>query len=189
MTFSTKAALIAALAGPIALGLPALAQMGPGEGPGEGSGEGPDARFEQFDADGDGLVTEAELSARRAARAAALDADADGYLSAEELTAFYQAQAAERIASMVAREMARADADGDGRISAAEKMLGGEGRMAARLFERADADGDGAVSRAEFDAARVAMRERFENARGRRGEERGGRGGSRFQRWFGDAGN
>ncbi|HSR64211.1 MAG TPA: hypothetical protein VLM17_01225, partial [Xanthomonadaceae bacterium] len=44
------------------------------------------------------------------------------------------------------------DADGDGRLSAAEHAAG-----AAKMFTTADTNQDGSVSRAEFDAAHASM--------------------------------
>ena len=109
------------------------------------------------------------------------------------------------------RGMARADADGDGRISQAEFVAGrvsrltavdanGDGtvtpeemaaareaRQAGRAdnhFARLDADGNGAVTRAEYDAAREARSERRAE-RGDRGPRRGMRGPGRGQRWGG----
>ena len=112
------------------------------------------------------------------------------------------------------RGMARADADGDGRISQAEFVAGrvsrltavdanGDGtvtpeemaaareaRQAERAdnhFARLDADGNGAVTRAEYDAAREARGERRAE-RGERGPRRGMRGPGRGQRWGGEGG-
>lgn len=67
------------------------------------------------------------------------------------------------------------DVDGDGTVSAAEMQAGREARRAEgadRAFARMDSDGNGAVTRAEFDAVRADRGER----RAERGERRGGRG-------------
>lgn len=56
-----------------------------------------------------------------------------------------------RVAGLVA-----ADADGDGRVTAAEMRAAAEARRAQRTtarFDRLDADRDGSISRAEFEAA------------------------------------
>jgi Ca2+-binding EF-hand superfamily protein len=147
-----------------ALALPAFAQEAP---------DAPEAAddlppfFAEADLDGDGQITSEEVAQSRAARAAAMDADADGFLTADELNAYYQAESAKRIAAMVAEQMARQDMNGDGKLGAAEVMIGG-GEHMSRLFDWADADKDGAVSAEEFDAARDAMRgERFAAAEGR----------------------
>lgn len=114
------------------------------------------------------------------------------------------------------RGMARADADGDGRISQAEFVAGRvsrltavdangdgtvtpeemaavrEGRQAERAdthFARLDADGNGAVTRAEYDAAREARGERRDERRaegGDRGPRRGMRGPGRGHRMGGE---
>ena len=114
------------------------------------------------------------------------------------------------------RGMARADADGDGRISRAEFTAGrldrlraadanGDGTVtreemqavrevrkderADQHFARMDANGDGAVSRSEFDAARETRADRREERRaerGDRGPRRAMRGGHRGHRMGGD---
>ncbi len=175
----TAAALIALLGANVAL--PLVAQEAPADdaapmaGPGAGPMGGPMhemmlEKFAEFDADGDGKVTEAEINAYRAARAASLDADGDGFVTADELTAFYMAEAQERVARRVERMMERQDTDGDGKIGAGEMMAGGPGsRMGGMMFERADADGDGGVSAEELDAFVGRMAEMREG----RGERRG----------------
>lgn len=116
------------------------------------------------------------------------------------------------------RGMARADADGDGRISRAEFTAGrldrlraadanGDGTVtreemqavrearkderADRHFARLDANGDGSVSRAEFDAARESRADRREQRRaerGDRGPRRAMRGPGRAHRMSGERG-
>ncbi len=128
-----------------ALPMAAMAKEGPG-GPMMGLML---HRFDEIDADKDGKLTEAELTAFRATRFAAADADGSGGLSAEELAAFRAAQMAERQSEMAGRMLERLDADNDGQLSAAEFAA-----MAGKRnpFDRADTDGDGAVSRAEAEA-------------------------------------
>lgn len=73
------------------------------------------------------------------------------------------------------------DVDGDGTVSAAEMQAGREARRdegADRAFARMDSDGNGAVTRAEFDAVRADRGER----RGGRGMHRGGRRGPGLDR-------
>jgi Ca2+-binding EF-hand superfamily protein len=114
------------------------------------------------------------------------------------------------------RGMARADADGDGRLSQAEFVAGRISRLSAvdtnadgtvtpeemaaarearqaeradRHFARLDADGNGAVTRAEYDAAREARSDRREDRRaerGDRGPRRGMRGPGRGHRMGGE---
>lgn len=146
----------------------ALAERGPMGGPmggiEMGMDRGPRFDFAAVDADKDGKVTEAELTAWRAAEAGKIDANKDGKLSAEELAAARVAEMTTRATEMATQMVANLDTDGDGLLTAAE--------MAARpgpamLFDRADADGDGAVTQAELDALR---------AEGPGGEGRGGEG-------------
>lgn len=148
--------------------MPGMEMGGPGMGP------GPRFDFAAVDADKDGKVTEAELTAWRAAEAAKVDANKDGKLSAEELTAARVADMTARATEMATRMVADLDTDGDGLLTAAE--------MAARpgpamLFDRADADGDGAVTQAELDAMRA------EGPRGD-GEGRGHHGGGHGWRFW-----
>jgi Ca2+-binding EF-hand superfamily protein len=103
------------------------------------------AMFDRFDADKDGVITEAEIEAARATRLAAADTNGDGALSAEEFTARAVARAAERAGRM----FARFDADGDGRLSDAE-MQPRRGGMMAWL----DADKDGTITRDEAMSAK-----------------------------------
>lgn len=108
-------------------------------------------RFAELDADSDGRVTNEEINARRAAKVSAIDADGDGLLSAEELQAHFLDEASDRITKRVERMMERADLDEDGKLNAAEMMLGARGSDdVPRLMARADADDDGAVSEEEF---------------------------------------
>lgn len=146
----------------------ALADRGPmGDMPGMEmgmGGPGPRFDFAAVDADKDGKVTEAELTAWRAAEAGKIDANKDGKLSAEELATARVAEMTTRATEMATQMVANLDTDGDGLLTAAE--------LAARpgpamLFDRADADGDGAVTQAELDALR---------AEGPGGEGRGGEG-------------
>lgn len=137
-----------------------------------GPGMGPRFDFAAVDADKDGKVTEAELTASRAAEAGKIDANKDGKLSAEELTAARVAEMTTRATEMATRMVAELDTDGDGLLTAAE-MAARPGP--ARMFEHADADGDGAVTQAELDAMR---------AEGPRGDGEGrGQGGHRWRFW------
>jgi EF hand len=139
-----------------ALGTAALADR---RGPEGMNGEGPMPMFDfaAIDADADGRVTEAELTAWRAGRVTALDANADGLLSAEEIKAGHLARAEARATEMAARMVAEHDADGDGLLSVAEI---GAPPLPARLFARLDADGDGAITEAELEAMKGRMAHR-----------------------------
>lgn len=113
---------------------------------------GPMFDFAAMDADKDGKVTEAEMTAWRAAQIAGLDADKDGKITEAELTAHIQAQLATRAADMAKARIAAQDVDGDGALSAAELATP---PMQAKIFSRLDTDGDGAVTQVEMDAAKA----------------------------------
>lgn len=168
-----KTTLISALALTVAA-LPLAAQ--PMGGPGGDMRPG----FEEFDADGDGSVTRAEVDAFRAGRFAEVDADGDGSVTREEFTAHVVARATERAAEM----FERLDADGDGALSRdALEARGPGGALEGRIFAMLDADGDGAIAREEHDAA-MERRAGMHEEHGRKGM--GGRGGDRDHggRWF-----
>ena len=157
MTRSTIALLAAsALSALILSTAVAEARGGPG---------GPRASFETLDADGDGRLTEAELTAHRDAAFAERDGDGDGRLSPDEIAAAMERDMSARIARM----MERRDADGDGFLSPDELGPRGDtGGMIARL----DSDGDGAVSEEEFEAGKARFAERFQRFREGRGADR-----------------
>lgn len=163
----TAAAISALLIGGIAVSAMSSAEA---RGFGERHGPGPEnISFEDLDVDGDGLITTADVEARKAARFAEIDANGDGQLTAEEIAAHAEARMAERAAKFAdkaakrtERMIERNDENGDGTISLAE--LGGD--RADRMFDRLDEDGDGAISAEEFDA----MKKRFKGHRGPRGE-------------------
>ncbi|MBT8048389.1 MAG: hypothetical protein HKN57_02960 [Xanthomonadales bacterium] len=118
---------------------------------------GPPA-FSEFDADGDGLVSEQELAEFRAARMAAmaeagrpmkgaaiapafadLDTDGDGMLNEAELTAGQQAH-----------RKAMQEAHGKG-MGGGKGMHHGHGKgMAMPTFADLDLDGDGCINAEEF---------------------------------------
>ncbi len=139
------------------------------EGPG-GMRGGPMA---MADANKDGNLTKAELTAALDARFKAMDANGDGKVTKEERAAMRQARFDERFARM--------DSDGNGQISKAEFAAAHEARMGGRgpqadgkrgpghrmgghggpmmgmMGGRADADKDGVLTRAEFMAGPIAM--------------------------------
>ncbi len=89
----------------------------------------PSAGLAAVDADKDGKITEAELTAFRAAETKAADADGDGLLSAEELAALHVKAMTARATDMAARMVSRMDSDADGKLSAR-----GTGRAARSGF-------------------------------------------------------
>ena len=92
----------------------------------------------------------------------------------------------EHVTTMVDRQFAMRDLDGDGKISAVE-MLAPPAHD--RMFDRADADGDGAVSAEEAEAMRARMSEMREGRQSMRGKGHGmgyGHGmGHGMGQWFG----
>jgi len=136
-------------------------------------GERPGAEFifEELDANGDGVVTQAEIDAHAAARFAKSDTDGDGNLSVEEMVATAEARMQERMkrgsekmAKRTERMIERKDTNDDGMLSMAELQDGKQ--RGGKIFERMDTDGDGAISRAEFDAAKAHMMKRGGKQRG-----------------------
>lgn len=130
---------IALLAGLIALGGMASAKS-------DTKGEGRAAMFNQIDANGDGAVTPAEMTAHMAARFAAADADGDGFLTPQEMQA-------QRGGKRAARMLERHDTNGDGTLDAAELEAAGDtqgAKRGARMMDRLDADDDGKLSLAEM---------------------------------------
>jgi Ca2+-binding EF-hand superfamily protein len=111
------------------------------------------AVFSRLDADKDGSITTAEMTAHKAAQFARADRDNNGVVDAVEM-----ATIRDRIAKLAATATAagdlglsRMDRDGDGALSLTEYTA------RAPLFVLMDGNGDGAVSRDEFDRARAAF--------------------------------
>lgn len=156
--------------------MPALASETARDGA-RGEARGAAMMFDRLDADGDGVITRAEIEAARLARAAEMDADGDGTITREEFVAWHAARAAERAERRAGRMFDRvAGPDAEG--IAPEQMLR-EGRI-DRMFARLDTDGDGAISREEFEAGAARMRDRRGEMRERhRGEGQGMRHGQR----------
>lgn len=138
--------------------------FGPGGQGGPGGPGGPGMVFADLDADGDGILTAAELEAFGKARFDAADADKDGFLSLEEMQAQSARQAQERMAKRSERMLEHMDDDGDGQLSF-DEMRPDEARR-AKMFSRLDGDGNGEISQAEFDAARMQMREHRHERKG-----------------------
>jgi len=112
--------------------------------------------FGTLDRTGDGLLAPDDLEATAEARFAEFDADGNGEVTEAEFITHARAQAGDRAAAM----FDRLDSDGDGILSR-DVLEARGGRMGAgleRMIERFDADGDGALSAEEFDTARAEMR-------------------------------
>ena len=120
--------------------------------------------FARIDADGDGLVTKAEVEAFRAAQATKIDTDGNGKLDAAELQAEMLQRAGERAEKIAAHVIKERDSDGDGTLSVAEMAAGPQ---RSNLFDRVDQNADGAISRDELDAAKARMAVRLGEAGGK----------------------
>ncbi|WP_407492770.1 EF-hand domain-containing protein [Pseudooceanicola sp. MF1-13] len=135
--------------------LPVMAQDGPGP-------RGPRMDFATMDTNGDGQITQEELTASAAARFAEADTNGDGSLSVEEMVARMQARAEERqddrLQRGAERMMNRMDQNDDGVLSADEMRP----RNADRMFARLDADDNGSISEEELSQARERMGKRHE---------------------------
>jgi Ca2+-binding EF-hand superfamily protein len=101
-----------------------------------------EAMFDRMDLNDDGVLDGADREARLAARFARLDSDGDGVLTEREWMA--QVERTERRGSRGMAARRALDADGDRSVSREEFAA-----MALARFARADADGDGVVTRAE----------------------------------------
>jgi len=120
------------------------------------------------DADGDGIVTQAEAKANAAQMFAMMDANSDGKLDEAD----WKARQEKRREHM----FAKLDSNSDGNISREEFMTfehrgmrGKEGRMGHRrgdhpgmMAKMADTNNDGAVSQAEFTAAALKHFEKMD---------------------------
>jgi hypothetical protein len=142
-----------------------------------------EARFARADANRDGFITREEAQAarpgargdrgerptgRRDALFARLDTNRDGQLSREEFDArgAFAGRQGERFGqrggrqAFAGRGFAMLDADRDGRVSIGEARA-----RALQAFERADTNRDGVVTPEERQAAREALRARFQSRR------------------------
>lgn len=133
---------------------------GGGFGPlGRGPGMMGTMLLDQFDADGDGKVSRAEVDAFRKARLESADRNRDGRLDQVEFETLWL----EVTRPMRIRAFQMLDADGDGIVTAVELE-----RPVNRMFARMDRDGDGFLA-PMTGADRERMRERMREERRERG--------------------
>ena len=118
-----------------------VSQAGRGWGGKHGAFGGAAQMLEQFDADGDGRLTQTEIDTARTERFAKYDANGDGALSLDEFSGLFQ----EVSRPMMVRAYQKLDPDGDASVTAEEFD-----RPFANLVERHDRDGDGALSRSDM---------------------------------------
>jgi len=121
MSEPSRILVVIALAGQVALATPAAAQMEP---------DIARAAFEAADADGDGVIDEAELSSDAASAFSGLDRNGDSFLEADEFEP-----------SVDGAGLREIDASGDGRLTFDEVMAHKLDQMS-----RADQNGDGVIS-------------------------------------------
>lgn len=119
-----------------------------------------------------GGVAIAQQTPDRPARAMRADADGDNRISQAEFVG-------QRVQRLTATDTNR-----DGSVTADERRVAAQTRMAGRAdarFDRMDADDDGSISRAEFDAQREARADRARPARAHRGPGRMGQRAARME--------
>lgn len=109
--------------------------------------------FATADADKDGKLTPEEMKAYHANALKAIDANGDGLISVEELTAARLKAVQAKIEAQSKAMVERRDADGDGKLSAAELLAP---PMPAGMFDRLDANKDGSLSAEELQRPRMA---------------------------------
>jgi len=107
----------------------------------------PEAMFRKFDADGNGALTEAEVPAEVWGKVKGADADANGQVSLDEFKAAAPPPKPEGDRPSPEAMFKRFDANGDGAVTEVEVP----GEVWTKV-SRADADGNGQVSAEEFAA-------------------------------------
>jgi len=124
--------------------------------------------FSTIDADNNGQITQAEITAFEAANFAQADADGDGLLSKDELLAQFEGRNSDRAANRIERMISHLDANEDGAISLEERQ---STERSARMFERLDSDDSGTISAEEAEK----LAKRGGRGHGKRGHWAGGR--------------
>ncbi|MXO65843.1 EF-hand domain-containing protein [Altericroceibacterium endophyticum] len=127
------------------------------------------AMFDRMDANGDGMLDEADHTARLEKRFQKMDADGDGALSQQEFTAAHEKRGGKRGHKMGRHRgmrgmmggMPRANADGPVTKAAFQAA-------ALARFDAADANSDGTLTAGERKAAHQAMREQRKDRRAAR---------------------
>lgn len=102
--------------------------------------------FSRMDVNGDGVINQADRAAHHAEAFARIDTDGNGQLSKDEFQAAHQARTA-KMGEGMRRDGKR---EGAGRGHSGMSGMSGMGHM---MLRRADADDDKSITRAEFDAA------------------------------------
>lgn len=141
---------------------------------------------EKADANGDGVITRAEVQADVKAKFAKMDVDGNGVLDKADREA------------KKAQHFAKTDTNGDGELSQAEMDAAHQARMAkhaerrgdkadkraeryeankAERFAALDTDGSGGISMAEMEAGHEAMKEKRKAKMAENGDKKGRKGG------------
>ncbi len=127
-----------------------------GKGGFGGRGNGPAAMFTQFDADKDGALTKAEITAGLEKKITDNDKDGDKAVSLEE----FKAEWAKMTQDRMVRAYQRMDRDGNGKVTA-EELKG----QATFMFDRMDRNSDGKIDKTDR-----PNRDRFDRRGGRDGK-------------------
>ena len=141
MTSFTKALLAAGALAVVGVAAIAGTSQAGRWGGGHHGGSGAMRMLDQYDADGDGKLTQAEIDTARSERFAKYDADGNGALSLEEFEGLFH----EVTRPMMVRAYQRLDPDGDASVTAEEY----DGAF-ADIVEHMDRNGDGALSREDM---------------------------------------
>lgn len=161
-TMKTAASILLALGMSAAIaGAHGKGGKGGPKGPGGERGLPPEVLAE-YDTDGDGVLSDTEkaamkaaMEAKRAEFIAKYDTDGDGVLNAEERAAAQAAMEAAKLAEQKAK-FAALDTDSSGGLSAAEWAAGAPedatDEQVAAAFAKKDADADDSISLEEFTA-------------------------------------
>ena len=142
------------------------------------------------DADGDGVVTQAEAAIHADRMWQTLDADGDGVLTEADRAA-HKAQRAEKRGKRRAEKFAEMDTNNDGELSQAEMQAHHTERMEKRAdrhaehFAKLDSDNSGGLSQSELKAGHDMRR----GHHGKRSGHHGKRGGIRMMIKMADADN
>ena len=132
----------------------AYAQMGPGGHHGMGDPDKGGPMFQEYDANGDGIVTKAEFEAKTAANFSEADVHHKGAITFEEFQDYAQKQMEKRRQEMMKRHFDKMDTNHDGKISAEEFKVGTD-----KMFDWMDANHDGKIDASD----RQQMHKRWEH--------------------------
>ena len=133
-------ATIAAIGTVMVAGL-AIASERHGDGGREGRGFGGPAMIEQYDANGDGTLTQAEIDAFRQSRVDQFDGNGDGNLTIEEFEALW----ADGMRPRMVDRFQHLDEDGDGIVTSEEFQA-----PFSRMVSRMDRNDDGEITADEM---------------------------------------